>query len=170
MAHGGLILGVQPGRVVASVVSSAPSGTGRVEGSARGGPADVVYVLMLLQVGAGLLAAVGPVVVSGNPGYLLGPVVRAILLLVLAAGIVRGRRWALVAAIVVEWVGLLGVLAGLLLGLTPQLVPSMTVTGLLTEIGIPVAVIWLCARLLSGSHLSGSRALLGPLSHSSGQR
>ena len=113
------------------------------------GAADVVFVLLLVQAAAELLAAVGELVLMGNPVYAVLPVVRAAVLAVLAARIVRGRRWAAVAAIVLEWLGLLGVLLGMLAGLLPGLAPSVTLTGLLTGVALPAGVIALCAGILA---------------------
>ena len=113
------------------------------------GRAEVVFVLLSLQAGASLLGMVGLLLIMGSPLYAAGSVARAAVLLVLAAKIVRGRRWALVGAIVLEWVGLFGTWVGLVLGLLPGLTPALTLTGVLTGIGGPVAVSWLCARLLA---------------------
>lgn len=117
----------------------------------RGGPGEVVYVLLLLQAGTGLLASAGELALMGSPLYLVVPAAKAAALLVLAAKIMRGRRWAMVAAIVLSWAGLLGMWVGVLLGLLPGLAPAVTLTGLLTGVALPVAVIVLCARLLAAS-------------------
>ena len=113
------------------------------------GRAEVVFVLLSLQAGACLLGMVGLLLIMGSPLYAAGSVARAAVLLVLAAKIVRGRQWALVGAIVLEWAGLFGTWVGLVLGLLPGLTPALTLTGVLTGIGMPVAVGWLCARLLA---------------------
>jgi hypothetical protein len=119
--------------------------------SERGGPGDVVYVLLLLQAAAGLLASLGELLLMGTPIYAILPVARAVVLVVLAAKIVRGRRWALITVVVVEWLGLLGVWLGLLLGLLPGLAPSVTLMALVTEVALPAAVITLCARTLAAN-------------------
>jgi hypothetical protein len=113
------------------------------------GRGDVVYALLLVQVAAGLLACVGEMLLMATPLYGLVPVVKAVVLLVIAGKVVRGRRWAIRVLIVVEWLGLVGVGLGWLLGLLPGLAPSITLTGLLTEVCLPIAVIVLARRLLA---------------------
>jgi hypothetical protein len=117
--------------------------------SERGGPGEVVYVLLLLQAAAGLLASLGELLLMGTPIYAILPVARAVVLVVLAAKIVRGRLWALITVVVLEWLGLLGGWLGLLLGLLPGLAPSVTLMALVTELALPAAVIMLCARTLA---------------------
>jgi hypothetical protein len=124
----------------------------------RGGPGEVVFVLLLMQVAFGLLASLGEMLLMGTPLYAVLPLVRAVGLVVLAAKIVRGRRWAMIATIVLEWLGLLGVGLGVLLGLLPGLAPSITLMSLLSEVALPIAVIVLCALLLSRA----SRLRYGP--------
>ena len=114
-----------------------------------GHSADVVFVLLCLQAGLGLLGMVGLMLLMGSPLHAVGSVLKAGALLWLAAKVVRGRTWALVATMVVEWAGLVGVWLGALLGLLPGLTPAMTVTGLLTGVGLPVAIGWLCALQLA---------------------
>ena len=114
----------------------------------RGGPREVVYVLLTVQAAAGLLASVGELLFMGSPLYAVLPVLKAVGLFVLAAKIVRGRRWAMIAVIVVEWLGLLGFWLGVLLALFPGFAASITLMALLTEVALPVTVIILCTRLL----------------------
>ena len=122
----------------------------------RGGPGEVVYVLLLVQATAGLLASVGELLLMGTPLYAALPVAKAAVLAVLAGKILRGRRWAVVTTIVLQWLGLLGVWLGVLIGLLPGLAPSITVVSLLTEVALPIAVILLCARLV-GARLVDAR-------------
>lgn len=117
----------------------------------RGGPVEVVYVLLLVQAAAGLLAMVGELVLMANPVYVVMPLIKAAAIVVLAIKIVRGRRWAMVATIVLQWLGLLGAWFGVVLGLLPGLAPSITLVGLLTGVALPIAVIALCARLLAAT-------------------
>lgn len=105
-------------------------------------------MLLLLQAAFGLLASLGEMLLMGTPLYAALPLARAVVLVVLAAKIVRGRRWAVIAVVVLEWLGLLGGWLGVLLGLLPGLAPSITLMSLLTEVALPIAVIALCARLL----------------------
>lgn len=116
--------------------------------AARGGPADVVYVLLLLQAGFGLVAMLGGLLLMGNPVYLLAPAAKAVTLFVLAAKVASGRRWAWVAVLVLEGLGLIGFWLSLLGGLLPMLTRTVTLTGLLTEVAIPVVVVYFCARTL----------------------
>ena len=116
--------------------------------------AEVLFVLLTLQAALALLGAVGLLLFMGSALYLAGSVLKGTVLFVLATKIVRGREWALVLTIAVEWVALLAVWAGVLLGLLPMFTPSMTMTGLLTEVGLPVAVMWLCATQLASTRPS----------------
>lgn len=106
-------------------------------------------VLLLVQTGAGLLAAVGELLLMASPLYAVLPLLRAAAMVVLAVKVVRGRRWAIVAVIAVQWLGLLGQWVGVVLGALRELDPSFTLAGLLTGVALPVAVIILGARLLA---------------------
>jgi hypothetical protein len=117
---------------------------------AHGGPADVVYVLTLLQVAAGLLAMLGELLLMGGRlFYLPVPLAKAVLLLVLAAKISGGRRWAMIAMIINEGLAVLGFWAGALIGMLPQLDHTITLVGLLTGLALPVGVTYLCVTLLA---------------------
>jgi len=115
----------------------------------RGGPADIVYVLCLLQAAFGLLAALGEVLLmGGNPLYLLVPLAKAVLLVVLAAKAVTGRRWALVALIVVSAMTLVAFWLQLGAALLPGVGLTVNLVGLTTTVALPVAVIVLCGQSL----------------------
>jgi hypothetical protein len=118
---------------------------------ARGGPADVVYVLCLLQVGFGLLAALGEeLLMGGGPLYLVVPVARAALLLVLATTVVSGRRWALVALIVVSGLTLVAFSVEVGISVFPAVGLTVNLAGLVTNVALPAAVIILCGQILRG--------------------
>src|SRR4051794_25709737 len=107
--------------------------------------ADVAYVLCLMQGAFLLLAGLGELLLmGGNPAYLLLPVAKVVLLCWLATKVVTGRRWAAAALIAVQVVTLLGyqvqVIGGMLL---PGLDFTVNLVGLLTNVAMPVAVIWL---------------------------
>lgn len=125
-----------------------------VPATARGGPADVVYLLLLLQAGFVLLAMLGELLFMGNPVYLLVPVAKVVALFVLAAKVVGDRRWAWIAVLVLEGISLVGIWLSMLIGLLPILSRTVTLVGLITEIGIPVTVIYFCARVLIDWRLS----------------
>jgi hypothetical protein len=117
--------------------------------AARGGPADVVYVLLLVQAGAGLLAMLGELIfMGGSPLYVIAPITRTVASLVFAALVARGRRGALIAVLTLQVLTLLGFCVSALLGLLPALSFTPTLTGLLTGVALPVALIMLCGRLL----------------------
>jgi hypothetical protein len=106
---------------------------------------DIVYVLTLIQVASLALAAIGEVLLmGGNPVYLLLPVVKSVLLLVFATSAARRRRWALRALVVLSWVTLAGFALQLLIGLAHPVDVTVNLVGLITNVGVPVAVIWLC--------------------------
>jgi hypothetical protein len=120
---------------VVAAPSRAPSGDG----------IDVVYVLSLLQVSFLLLAGVGEVLLmGGNPLYLFLPVVKSALLLLFAAAALRRRRWALRGLVVLAWITLVGFGLQLVAHLLPWVDFSVNLVGLLTNLALPIAVIWLC--------------------------
>jgi hypothetical protein len=114
-----------------------------------GGPADVVYVLCLLQVGFGLLAAVGEeLMMGGSPLYLVLPLARAGLLLVLATRAVTGRRWALVALIVASGLTLTAFCVEVGVSVLPAVGLTVNLAGLVTNVALPVIVIVACGQIL----------------------
>jgi hypothetical protein len=113
----------------------------------RGGPADVLYVLCLLQVAFLVLAAVGEsLLMGGNGGYLLVPLLKIVMLLWLGAKIVTGRRWAMVTMIVVQSVTLAGFAIQLLLSFVPAIGLTVNLVGVTTNLALPIAAIVLCVR------------------------
>lgn len=109
----------------------------------------IVYVLTLLQVAFLLLAAAGEaLLMGGNPVYLGLPVIKSTLLILFASKALEQRRWALRALTVLAWVTLAGVLLQLLIGLFPPVDATVNLVGLMTNVMIPVAVIWLCRPFL----------------------
>jgi hypothetical protein len=110
---------------------------------------DVAYVLVLVQVGAGLLAAVGELLFMGSPLYAVMPVLKAGLLILLAVKVTRGRKWALITLLTFEGVSLAGVGLSLAIGLLPVLDRTVTLAGLVTEIVLPLLVAILCALRLA---------------------
>jgi len=114
----------------------------------RGGSADVVYLLLLLQIGFGLLAMVGELLFMANPLYAIVPVAKAVTLFVVATKVVSGRRWAWVTALVFEGLSLIGFWLSLMAGLLPVLSRTVTLAGLITEVAIPVTVIYFAVRVL----------------------
>jgi hypothetical protein len=141
-ANGGLTLAADAGLMS----RNAAFGTAPSAFRAR---AELIFVLLTIQVGVGLLGMFSLLLVMGGPLYSAGSVLRAGLLLWLGVKIIAGRRWAMVTTVVVEWVALLGVWVGVLLGLLPGLTPNLTLTGLLTELALPITVSVLCARQLA---------------------
>ncbi|MCI0688329.1 MAG: hypothetical protein L0Y54_14000 [Sporichthyaceae bacterium] len=115
---------------------------------AADGPAAVAYVLLLVQAAAGLLAMLGLVLImGGNPAYALVPSIKPVLLLVLATAVVRGRRRAAMAVIVIELVSLTGYGLNLLIGLVPQVDVTVNLVTLLTNVALPVAIVVLCRQI-----------------------
>jgi hypothetical protein len=128
----------------------------------RGGPAEVVFVLLAMQAAAGLLAGTGELLFMGSPLYAAVPVLKAVMLLGLATSILRGRRWAMIVIIVVEWLGLLGCWLGVVLALLPGFAPAITLT-LLTQVLLPATVIVLLARCGVRKAVPAHRQLLPAL-------
>lgn len=115
-----------------------------VPAPARGG-LHVVSVLTLMQVAFLVLAGLGEVVLmGGNPAYLLLPVVKAVLLIVFATQALRRRRWALRALVVLAWITLVGFALQGLIALAPAVGFAVNLVGLMTNVGLPIAVILLC--------------------------
>jgi hypothetical protein len=111
---------------------------------------DVIYVLSLMQGAFLLLAGLGELLLmGGNPLYLVLPAAKLALMLWLATKVVKGRRWAVITMIVVQTVTLIGFqlqwLGGLLI---PALDFTVNLVGLLTNVGMPAAVIALCVGAL----------------------
>ncbi len=112
---------------------------------ASDGALDVVYVLSLIQVAFLLLAAVGEqLLMGGNPAYLVVPLIKIVLLLVFATKALRGRRWALRGLVVLQWITLVGFGLQLVGGLLPMVDFTVNLVVLITNVMLPVAVIWLC--------------------------
>jgi hypothetical protein len=125
--------------------------------------ADVVYVLCLMQAGLVLLAGLGEtLLMGGNALYLIPPVAKTVVLFVLAAKVVGGRRWAAIGLIVVQAMTLLGFGIQLAAGFgLPWVDFTVNLLVLLTNLGMPIAMIYLCARHLSlcARHLSRRRSV-----------
>jgi hypothetical protein len=112
--------------------------------------ADVVYVLCLMHAAFLLLAGLGEVLLmGGNPLYLGLPIAKMVVLFVFAAKVVSGRRWAMIALIVVQAITIVGFWLQVLAGLLPGLDFTLNLVGLITNVGMPFAVIYLCATLIA---------------------
>jgi hypothetical protein len=117
-----------------------------------GSSADVAYVLLLLQAALGVLATLGLLLLmGGNPAYLVVGFGGPVLLMVLAGGVARRRRWALVTVTVLELLSLCAYELNLLVGVVPQVGITVNLVGLLSQIALPVAIVWLCTRQLRGA-------------------
>jgi hypothetical protein len=119
-------------------------------GSERGGLADVVYVLCLMQAAFLVLAGFGEVLMmGGNGSYLILPLVKAAVLLWLGAKVVRNRKWALITLIVVQAITLVTLPIQMLLSLIPAVDFAPSLVELLTTVVMPGALIAMCALLLA---------------------
>src|SRR5689334_12921335 len=106
----------------------------------------VAKALLTLQAGFGLVGALGVVVLMGfDPAYAVVPVAHSIALLLLSSYVGRRRRWALTVTIVLEGFALAAWVGQVLVGLLPQVDFTVTLTGLLTMLILPVAVVLLSA-------------------------
>jgi hypothetical protein len=116
------------------------------------GPAHVAYVLLLLQAALGVLATLGMILLmGGDPAYAVVGVGEPVLLAVLASRVARQRRWACYAVAVIEGLAVLGYQLNLLVGIAPQVDVTVNLVGLLTLVGLPVAVLWQSLRILRGT-------------------
>jgi len=128
----------------------------------RGGAADVVYVLCLMQAAFLLLGGLGEVVLmGGNPAYLILPMAKMVLLFVFAAKVVSGRRWALVALIVVQGITLVGFWLQFGAGFLPWVDFTVNLVGLITNVAMPASVVYLCATVLVSQPSAEAQILYG---------
>ena len=110
----------------------------------------VAHALLVLQGAFGIVATLGMLLLmGGNPAYAIVPLAGCVLLFTLAGLVARRRRWALVAAIIVEGIALAGWILQNLAGMLPVIDSTNTLVGLLTTVGLPAAVVVLCARTLA---------------------
>ena len=118
-------------------------------GSERGGLADIVYVICLMQASFLVLAGFGEVLLmGGNGAYLIVPLIKGAVLVWLAAKVVRLRRWALITLIVLQAVTLAAMPVQILIGLVPALEFAPSLVELVTGVFVPMAVIAMCALLI----------------------
>jgi hypothetical protein len=115
----------------------------------------VASVLLVLQAAAGVLGALGVLALMRNPLYLVVPLGGAVGQLVLARFVGRGSRWGWAVLIAVEGWQLLALALNEAVGLLPQVDLTLTLTGLLTRVGLPVALV--CLGVLSIMRLPAVR-------------
>jgi hypothetical protein len=117
--------------------------------SERGGLADIVYVICLMQASFLALAGVGEVLLMGGNGiYLIVPLIKAAVLVWLATKVVRFRTWALITLIVLQALTLAAIPVQALIGLAPFVDFSPSLVELVTGVFAPMAVIAMCALLI----------------------
>jgi hypothetical protein len=106
------------------------------------GRREVLHLLLLLQ-GAMLLLSGGAMLLfsGGNPAALPLAAGGPLFVFTLAAGAVRGWRWVRKATLAVECLVLLGLALSLLLSLAPGLTVSLNLMTLVTDVGLPLAII-----------------------------
>ena len=122
-------------------------GAADIRSERLGGPADVAFVLSLLQVAFLALAAVGEaLLMGGNGAYLLVPLIKIVTLVWLGAKIVTGRRWAMITMIVAQSITLAGFAVQLALSFVPALGLTVNLVGVTTNVALPIAMIVLCVR------------------------
>jgi hypothetical protein len=117
----------------------------------------VVLVLVCVQIGAGVLAMIGELLfMGGNPVYILEPLVRTVVTAILA-GLMHRRIGALIGLMAMQVISLAGFTISAGLGALPQLSFTPTLTGLLTGVGLPAAILVLSIREWNASR--GGRSL-----------
>jgi hypothetical protein len=108
---------------------------------------EVVHLLLLLQGAMALLSGVAMLLfMGGNPLGMPLTLGVPVLLFVLAAGTVRGWRWARSVTLGVQYLTLLGFVVSALLGMIPALGFSLNLMTLTTNVVLPVSVIRLLRR------------------------
>lgn len=106
----------------------------------------MVLVLVCVQIGAGVLAMAGELLfMGGNPVYILEPLIRAVVTAILA-GLMHKRIGALFGLMAMQVVSLIGFVISAGLGVLPQLTFTPTLTGLLTGVALPAAILVLSFR------------------------
>jgi hypothetical protein len=113
--------------------------------------AELARLLLLMSAGMTLLAMFGEIVLMGSLIYAAVPVVKATVLMLLARRIVALRRWAMITTIVLSGLTLGGFTISTVIGLLPQLDHTVTLTGLITEVALPLTLIVLSAQLLAAT-------------------
>jgi hypothetical protein len=111
--------------------------------------AELARLLLLMAAGMTLLAMFGEIILMGSLIYAAVPVIKAASLMLLARKVAALRRWAMVATIVLSGMTLGGFTISTLIGLLPQLDHTVTMTGLVTEVALPLVLIVLSAQLLA---------------------
>lgn len=120
---------------------------------------DVGFVLLVLQASAGVLGAVGLGVLMGSALQVVPALIGPVAQVVLAVKVARGRRWAWAVVIAMETVFVYAFAANGVIGLVPQLQVTVTLTGLLMRLALPVALIVLgVLEFASPRHRVGSAA------------
>jgi len=117
-----------------------PVGTAVPGGTARG---EVAFVLLVIEAAAGAVAALGMVVLMGGPLPAVVPLAGSAAQVALAAFVLRGRCWAWGVTLAMHIVFVFAFAVNGVLGLLPQVDMTVTVTGLLTRLALPVALICL---------------------------
>jgi hypothetical protein len=115
------------------------------------GAVDLIYAIVLLQGAFGLLAALGVAALMGSLVYLVAPVVKFAVMLVVAARIRRRRSWALIVMVIVQTSAMTGFWVSVLIGALPGVTTTINLVGLLTGMALPVVVIVLCVRIMRGT-------------------
>lgn len=113
--------------------------------------AELARLLLLMTAGMTLLAMFGEIILMGSLLYAAVPVIKATLLMVLARKVAVARRWAMITTIVLSAMTLGGFTISTLIGLLPQLDHTLTLTGLITEVALPLTLIVLSAQLLAAT-------------------
>jgi hypothetical protein len=109
----------------------------------------LLLVFAVLQAAAGVLAALGQLLFTGaNPLYLIAPLGRGILLVTAASATAAGRRWGAVAVIVLEGLSVVGFWVSAAVGLLPWVDTTVNLVGLLANLLLPAAMVYLAARTL----------------------
>jgi hypothetical protein len=114
------------------------------------GLGEVAFVLLVLQASAGLLGALGVVALMASPVHAVVALVGPVAQLTLAGFVARGRRWAWAVVVAMETVFVYALVLNGALGLVPQIDMTITLTGILTRLALPVALICLGVLELSG--------------------
>ncbi len=105
-------------------------------------PLEVLHVLLLLQAAMGLLSGAAMLLfMGGDPMAIPLALGVPLLLIVVAAGVVRRWRWARRVAIVAQSLILLAFVISLLLGLLAALNFSVSLMTLITNLVLPISLI-----------------------------
>jgi hypothetical protein len=122
----------------------------------------MLYVLALFEAALCVLATLGQMIGAGTALYLIPGFGIAALFITAGAAVRRGRRWGLVALLVLDGVRLSGFLLSAGLGLLPWVELPVTGATVVDGLLLPATVVTLSAWQLAATPIQSSPAPIEP--------